>query len=154
MGNAIQYLTNTLIKLDPGSKLDESKKYQIKGYEVSVELIKSRTAPAGSSAKMVYNQTEGFDNDLSIYDLLNSNKLIKGSPVAYRLEGLDDPSFRLSTLKEMIETNEEFRNHYYALADSVLGEQLPESSKVAVLKEIEQELVLEEDEDVDVAGEE
>jgi hypothetical protein len=54
----------------------------------------------------------------------------------------------------MIETNEEFRNHYYALADSVLGEQLPESSKVAVLKEIEQELVLEEDEDVDVAGEE
>jgi hypothetical protein len=147
MGNAIQYLTNTLIKLDPGSKLDESKKYQIKGYEISIELIKSRTAPAGSTAKMVYNQTEGFDNDLSIYDLLNSNKLINGSPVAYRLEGLAEPSFKLSSLKETLETNEEFRKHYYALAESILLEQLPESSKIEIIKEIEQELVLEEEEE-------
>jgi hypothetical protein len=99
---------------------------------------------------MVYNQTEGFDNDLSIYDLLNSNKLIKGSPVAYRLEGLDEPSFKLSTLKETLETNEEFRNYYFSLAESILANQLPESSKVEMIKENETELILDEEENTDV----
>ena len=129
-GNAIQFLTNTLIKLVPSSKLAEDTKYQIKGYEVKVELIKSRTAPAGSVATMIYNQSEGFDDDLSLYDLINDNKMIKGSPVAYKLEGLEDVSFRLSTLKEMLRTNDTFRNHYYTLAEGLLESTLNESSKL------------------------
>lgn len=87
---------------------------------------------------MIYNQAEGFDNDLSLYDVLNSNKLISGSPVSYRIEGLEETKFRLSTLKETIRNDEEFRKHYYALAESVLSDGLAESSRLFVDKEVEE----------------
>jgi len=128
-GLAIQYLTDTLIKITTSSKLDETKTYMIKGFEAKIELIKSRTAAAGRAVTMIYNQLEGFDDELSMLEFVKSNNMIKGSPVAYFIEGLDKVKFRFSNFKEVINSNKEFRDHFYAVAQSLLQESLKTSSK-------------------------
>jgi len=144
-GNAIQFLTNTLIKLTPSSKLHEDKKYKIKGYQIKVELIKSRTAPAGSVTTMIFNQSEGFDDDLSLYDYLNSNGAISGSPVSYKVAGMADVGFKLASLKQTLHDNEAFRNQYHSVAEALLTENLRESSKLHVIEEVKEEVVEEND---------
>lgn len=136
-GLAIQYLTDTLIKIITSSKLDESKTYQIKGFEAKIELVKSRTAAAGRSITMVYNQMEGFDDELSMLEFLKSNNMLKGSPVAYYIEGLDTVKFRLSTFKQTLADNKELKDHFYSVAEVLLKDSLKSSSKLLMPSEDE-----------------
>lgn len=136
-GLAIQYLTDTLIKIITSSKLDESKTYQIKGFEAKIELVKSRTAAAGRSITMVYNQMEGFDDELSMLEFLKSNNMLKGSPVAYYIEGLETVKFRLSTFKQTLADNKELKDHFYSVAEVLLKDSLKSSSKLLMPSEDE-----------------
>jgi RecA/RadA recombinase len=131
-GLAIQYLTDTLIKITTSSKLDETKTYMIKGFEAKVELIKSRTAAAGRSVTMIYNQMEGFDDELSMLEFVKSNGMLKGSPVAYYIEGLDTVKFRFSNFKQVIAENKDLRDHFYNVAETLLKDSLKSSSKLMV----------------------
>jgi RecA/RadA recombinase len=126
------YLTSTLVKITTGSKLEEDKSYGIKGFEAKIELIKSRTAPAGSTTTMIYNQREGFDNELSLLEYIKNNDMILGNGKAYRLAGLENVTFRSSNFKEVLASNEEFRNHFYSLGRSLLEKSLRASTKVVV----------------------
>ena len=126
------YLTSTLVKITTGSKLEEDKSYGIKGFEAKIELIKSRTAPAGSTTTMIYNQREGFDNELSLLEYIKNNDMLLGNGKAYRLAGLENVTFRSSNFKEVLASNEEFRNHFYALGRSLLEKSLRASTKVVV----------------------
>ena len=126
------YLTSTLVKITTGSKLEEDKGYGIKGFEAKIELIKSRTAPAGSTTTMIYNQREGFDNELSLLEYIKNNDMVLGNGKAYRLAGLENVTFRSSNFKEVLASNEEFRNHFYALGRSLLEKSLRASTKVVV----------------------
>lgn len=126
------YLTSTLVKITTGSKLEEDKGYGIKGFEAKIELIKSRTAPAGSTTTMIYNQREGFDNELSLLEYIKNNDMLLGNGKAYRLAGLENVTFRSSNFKEVLASNEEFRNHFYALGRSLLEKSLRASTKVVV----------------------
>jgi hypothetical protein len=128
-GKAIAFLTDTLIRITTSTKLDESKTYQIKGFETKIELVKSRTAAAGRTVTMVYNQLEGFDDELSMLEFIKSNKLLKGSPVSYYIEGKDDVKFRLSTFKQVLRENSEFKDFFYTLTEKLLKESLKTSSR-------------------------
>jgi RecA/RadA recombinase len=138
-GLAIQYLTDTLIKIVTSSKLDETKTYQIKGFEAKIELIKSRTAAAGRSVTMIYNQLEGFDDELSMLEFLKANDMLKGSPVAYYLEGLDSVKFKLSSFKETLSQSKPLRDHFYNLAETLLKDSLKSSSKLLATESEETE---------------
>lgn len=145
-GLALVYLTDTLIKITTSSKLDENKTYQIKGFEAKLELIKSRTAAAGLSATMIFNQLEGFDDDLSMLEFVKSNNKLKGSPVSYYIEGLDTVKFRLSTFKQVLKDSKELQDHFKTVVINLLEQSLKASTKltqdellVAELAKIEEE---------------
>ena len=135
------YLTSTLVKITTGSKLDEDKSYGIKGFEAKIELIKSRTAPAGSTTTMIYNQREGFDNELSLLEYIKNNDMILGNGKAYRLAGLENVTFRSSNFKEVLASNEEFRNHFYSLGRSLLEKSLRASTKVVVPEATSEDMI-------------
>jgi hypothetical protein len=132
MGLALQYLTDTLIKITTASKLDETKTYQIKGFEAKVELIKSRTAAAGRAVTMIYNQMEGFDDELSMLEFVKANGMLKGSPVAYFIEGLDTVKFRFSNFKQVLAESKDLKDHFYNVAETLLKDSLKSSSKFMV----------------------
>ena len=137
MGLAPQYLTNTLIKITTSSKLDEEKTYKVKGFEAIVELIKSRTAPAGRSIKMIFNQAEGFDEELSMLEYIKANDGLKGGGKSYYLEGLDTVKFSLGEFKAKVKENAQLKMHLQALAEAYLAASLKESSKAQIISEPE-----------------
>lgn len=128
-GRAAQYLTNTLIKVTASSKLKEDEKYKVKGYMTKVELIKSRTAPAGRAMTMIYDQAEGFDEDLSLLNFIKDNKGLKGSPRSYHLDGYEDMKFIFSNFKEKLASSLEFRAYFENMGKTYLEDSLKESSK-------------------------
>jgi len=129
-GLALMYLTDTLIKITTSSKLDETKTYQIKGFEAKLELIKSRTAAAGLSVTMLYNQLEGFDDELSMLEFVKANNKLKGSPVGYYIEGLDTVKFRLSTFKQALKASKELQDHFKLVVTELLEQSLKASTKL------------------------
>ncbi len=148
-GNAPQYLTNTLIKVTASSKLDEEKTYKIKGFEAKVELVKSRTAPAGRSITMVFNQAEGFDSELSLLEFVKSNGLLKGAGVSYFLEGLESVKFKLSDFKQKLSESKELRKHFNDLTSTLLKDSLKQSSLLSPATKVDGAI-----EEEDVQGEE
>jgi len=145
-GLAPQYLTNTLIKITTSSKLDEEKTYKIKGFEAKIELIKSRTAPAGRVVNMIFNQAEGFDEELSLLDYIKANGGLKGGGRSYYLEGMDDVKFSLGDFKQKVSETPELKTHLQALGEAYLAASLKESSKAY------SPLIPEIDEDIEVEG--
>lgn len=134
-GNAIQYLTNTLIKTVTSSKLDEEKTYGIKGFYVKVELIKSRTAPAGSVTNLIYDQVNGFDNELSMLEYLKDNSFIKGGGLAYYVEGMDTVKFRLSNFKQKLAENPAFKEYFYNFTENAMKNAMRVSNRWTVTNE-------------------
>lgn len=145
-GKAPVYLTNTLIKVTPSTKLDESKLYKIKGFEAKVELIKSRTAPAGITSTMVFDQVEGFNNLLTNLTFLKENKVVEGG--AWLTLADTGHKFQNGAFVEMYNTNEEFRSEFDRLVKETLVSSLRSSSraKEAEVAEEEQEDFIEDEE--------
>lgn len=138
-GNACIYLTNTLIRITTKSKLEPDKGYQIKGFETAVSLVKSRSSAAGRSVTMVYNQFEGFDNDLSLLEYIKACGKLKGAGVSYKLEGLEDHTFRLSAFKDKLKEDTVLRNHFYKLGKELLEASIYESAKLKKMQDEEAE---------------
>jgi hypothetical protein len=136
-GLAPQYLTNTLIKITTASKLDEEKTYKVKGFEAKIELIKSRTAPAGRSINMIFNQAEGFDEELSTLEYIKANGGLKGGGKSYYLEGLDEVKFSLGDFKAKVKENAQLKTHLQVLGEAYLAASLKESSKAQITSEPE-----------------
>ena len=130
-GAAVGYLTNLFIKIDAKEKLEPKDKFGIKGFMSNITIIKSRNAAAGRSFPFVFNQVEGFDSELSMFEFLKANGLIKGAGVGMYLEGLETVKFRMGNLKEKLATNEEFRNYFYMIAEEALKQTVTTSSKIS-----------------------
>lgn len=128
------YITDTLIKLTAGSKLEPDKLWGIKGFECKVEICKSRRAPAGRSVNMIYDQTNGFRNDLSMLDYIKSCSMLKGNGMAYYIDGHPEFKFRLSTYKNMFDTNEDFRKLITETARMCLHSSIKESDNIKVVE--------------------
>ena len=107
MGKAISYLTNTLTKLETGSKIDPDKELGIKGFYLSGILVKSRSTAAGVSFKMVFEQSKGINNLLTNFVNLKDIGRITGAGRSFKLDTCPDVKFSLK----------EFQDKYYASAE-------------------------------------
>lgn len=84
---------------------------------------------------MIYNQREGFDQDLSMIDYLKSNGAIGGNGKAFYVQGMDDFKFRMSNVKEKMAESQEFRDHVYKTARALMQSSISESSKIQVIEQ-------------------
>jgi len=130
-GVAMLYLCNLLLKVEAKDKLEEKDKYGIKGFMSLVTIVKSRNSEAGKSTMFVFNQAEGFERDLSLFEYLKANNLIKGAGVGLYLDGYEQYKFRMSNLKEKLEIPE-FREAFETVATESLKSTLKLSSKIKV----------------------
>lgn len=133
-GKAPQYLSSYLIKLIASSKLVEEKEYGIKGYEVIIEFIKSRSIAAGTTCKLVFDQLNGFDNDLSNLLYLRDNKLLKGNGMAYYIDSYPDTKFKLKNFKEIKARDKKFSKAFDKYIKELL---MADVKKAKVLENIE-----------------
>lgn len=138
-GSVAKFMTDTLIKITTGSKLEQDKLYGIKGFEAKIEICKSRHAPSGRSVNTVFDQVNGFRNDLSALDYIKACGALKGNGMAYYIDGYDKVKFRLSNFKEKLDENEEFRNHFYATAEALMRASIKESDNFQIIQEQQEE---------------
>jgi RecA/RadA recombinase len=129
-GSAIQYGANLWLKVEAGNKLEEKDKYGIKGFEAKITIVKSRNSEAGKSALMIFNQREGFDEELSEFEFLKANSVVQGAGVSMFLPGLETVKFRMSNLKEKLATVPEFKALFDNLVQQYLFQSISVSSKV------------------------
>ncbi len=129
-GKAALYVTDTLIKLTAGSKLEEDKSYGIKGYEVKVELAKSRHSAAGRAINMIYDQVNGFRNDLSMLDYIKSCGALKGNGMAYYIDGYPEYKFKSSNFAEKYNTTPEFKEIVENTAKELLKQSIRENMNI------------------------
>lgn len=148
-GSVAKFMTDTLIKITTGTKLEADKLYGIKGFEAKVEICKSRHAPAGRAVNMIYDQTNGFRNDLSMLDYVKSCGALKGNGMAYYIDGYDKTKFRLSNFKEKLDSDEEFRNHFNATAESLLRASIKESDNFKIIESLQEAKSMESSEDAE-----
>ena len=129
-GAAVGYLCNLFIKVTAKDKLEEDKDFKIKGFKSEILIVKSRNAEAGRALPFIYNQKEGFDPELSMFEYMKSNGLIKGAGVGLYLEGLETTKFRMSNFKEKLATDPQFKSVFYAQCEEALKQSVKTSSKL------------------------
>lgn len=122
-GNAPQYLSNYLIRMDPGSKLKKEEEYGIKGFIVKMGFVKSRTCEAGLDLPLVFDQRRGMQEGLSLFQFLRERKdeSLTSSSSGWSLEGYDK-RFRLSEVAELWEGKKSFRKALKAAAKRVMAD--------------------------------
>lgn len=109
-GTAPLYLSNNIIKFSTSTKLTSDKEFGINGWISKVQLIKSRMNRAGQEFGLIYNQETGFDRELSMFQMLHENGLVKSGSWSY-LEGLPSSKFQKKTFLSKLESDEHFRCH-------------------------------------------
>jgi hypothetical protein len=95
---------------------------------------------------MIYDQTNGFRNDLSMLDYIKSCGALKGNGMAYYIDGYDQYKFKLSNFKEKFETIPEFRKVVEETARNLLKSSIKESDNIRPIVEEDKAPVTEEGE--------
>ena len=131
-GETAIYLANNFLRFDDSSKLTIDKD-GLDGIKVSILLVKSRTNNAGKSVPMILDYTNGFDADLSLFELLKDTGAIKGAGAYLYFDGHEDMKFSRKKFKEKLATEPEFVN---AFAEASLREldKLTSSAAVEVME--------------------
>lgn len=125
-GDMANYLANLFLKFDDSKLKPET--YGIDGSLVDVHFLKSRSSKAGQYCTLVFNQDEGFDNDLSTFILLKDNDKIKGSGAYQYVDGHPEYKFTQKKFKPMLMENPEFRKIVSDCAFEVLSARLEEEN--------------------------
>lgn len=108
-GNMPIYLSNNIIRFDDAN-IKEKDGLGIDGYLVDLTLVKSRQNKAGKSITLVFNQSTGYDPDMSLLLLLKENKLINGAGAYLYVGDRADHKFSQKEFKRKLMNEEEFRN--------------------------------------------
>lgn len=117
-GSGIQFFTNLWINIEALDKFDLNKNDRygdVIGFRTRMTIVKSRNAEGGRTTNFVFDQRNGYDRDLSLFEVLYDNGVVKGTGSMY-LPGLETVKFRLKTIRETLATNQEFRNRFEELA--------------------------------------
>lgn len=121
-GRVAVYVTNLLIRLDDHSKLKEEEAYGIDGIKVTVTLYKSRTTNAGNSITLILDYRNGFDKELSLFDLLKDHKRVGGAGAYLYFNCRPDLKFSQRQLKKKLEENPELQKAFATESFAVLQE--------------------------------
>lgn len=98
-----------MLRFDDHSKFKPTEGFGIPGNLVDVTLVKSRTNAAGRFATLVFDQDNGFDEQLSLFYLLKDNGRFNGSGAYLYLGDRDDIKFSQKTFKTKLEANEDLQ---------------------------------------------
>lgn len=118
-GSSAMFMADALLKVVPSTKLNPDKDYGIKGFMVKGEFIKSRSNEAGVPFEMIFNQSKGFDNFYTNFNNLKKLKILQGNGRAYYFDFAPDIKFTQKNVKEIYETNEEFREGFDNLVQEI-----------------------------------
>lgn len=126
-GDQLTYYTTTMVKLIAKSNLtpDDTKgnPFRVKGFDLEMFLVKSRDNVAGQGIELVFDQTNGFDNDICLFKYLDSRGVIKSAGAYKKLDGYDK-NFRAGDFKKLMATDEEFRIAFTKAAKRALDERV------------------------------
>lgn len=116
--NTPLYLANNILKTKTSTKLTEEKNPygNFTGWISQGKIVKSRTNRAGQEYPLIYNQEFGYDRLLSAFEMLKSEKFIKGQGW-YTLEGLPTVKFQQKQFKAKMEENVIFRQCFKELIE-------------------------------------
>lgn len=122
LGTSSIFLADSLIKLEPGSKLEEDKDFGIKGFTVKAKYIKSRSNSSGREMTLVFDQEKGFDNLLTNVQYLKEAKLLQGSGHGYYIETAPTKKFKMKTVRELYATDKEFKEAFDSYIETLYTE--------------------------------
>jgi len=111
-GRTVNYLANVFIRFDDNSKLKEGEGFDISGNLVDLTLIKSRNSRAGQSTTLVFNQTLGFDPELSLFIMLKNTGHIKGAGAYLYIDDHDDIKFAQKNFKSTLASSEALQEYF------------------------------------------
>ena len=123
-GNAVIYLANNIIRVDDVSKIKSAEGLGIDGSMVEFTLVKSRSNKAGQSCTLVFDQENGFDEDLSLFVLLKQANKINGAGAYFYIGDRSDYKFSQKNLKIKLAESAEFREIFVNAALEVLKAKL------------------------------
>ena len=113
------YYANNIFKFISHDKATEEKN-GFNGFNVDVQFLKSRTAPAGQVSTLVYDQNLGFDRARTMFNFLNDIGKIGGSRKNARyVQGHENVKFNELNFTEEFYSREEVRN---AVMDVIIPE--------------------------------
>lgn len=118
-GRTVQYLANTIIRLDDATKLKSTEKYHINGSLVNATLVKTRSTYSNKSTGLVLNFDTGFDPILSALVFMQNANRIHGAGIGLYLDDHTDMKFSMGNFKEKMKNNPEFSKIF---AEAYLGE--------------------------------
>lgn len=108
-GNTIVYLTNLLLRFDDNSKFKEDEAFGIPGNLVDITLVKSRNNRAGKSCTLVFDQSKGFDPELSLFVMLKNEKRINGAGAYLYIGDHSEYKFSQKAFKQKLREIPELR---------------------------------------------
>ena len=133
-GTSFPYLSNLLFRINPKTKLDPEgsstqNKFGIKGFINEIELVKSRTAPAGTKFELIFSQVDGYLSDLTDLKNLVEAKLVSGSPQGgFYIEGQETVKFKNKNFREVYGSNPEFAKAFDAKVDEFYMTMVPKTT--------------------------
>lgn len=135
-GKTAIYLSNNMFRLDDSLTLKPDKDYGIDGSIVNFGIVKSRTNISKRTVPLIFNKTEGyFDNELSLFQLLDSEGIIKGAGVSKFFGDLPDVKFSKKTFKSKLEENDDLKQVFMKASFDFLKTYLSDTQ----IKEAEEE---------------
>ena len=111
-GRTVNYLANVFMRFDDNSKLKESEGFGVTGNLVDITLVKSRNSRAGQVATMVFNQSNGFDPELSLFVMLKNCNRIKGAGAYLYIDDHDDVKFSQKNFKDKLMESPELQQYF------------------------------------------
>ena len=125
-GKTLTYIQNNIFRLDIKTKLKAEDTFGIIGSVVSVDVVKSRTSTSDrSKCNLVFDQSAGYDNDLSLFLMLKDKKLLEGSGAFLKLPGVDK-KFTQKKFKSMLREDPEIFNAFVTICIDYLKNELIE----------------------------
>ena len=124
-GEATNYLANTMFRVDDGKKLTPDEGFGISGNISLIETTRSRTNCSLKKVPMIFDQVRGFDNYLSIFQLLKSYNRIGGAGSHLYIEGYPEIKFSQRGLRDMLATSNELKMILAQAAFPYLRDLLP-----------------------------
>lgn len=128
-GRAPIYLSNLLIRLDDGTKLKEKDGFGINASIVDITILKSRTAPVNSTVSLIFNYSEGFDEELSLFYLLKEFGYINGAGAYLYIGDRSDIKFSQKMFKTKLSESPELQEIFAEYCMKALSELINDSGE-------------------------
>lgn len=138
-GHALKYLCSTILRFDTKGawKVTTGEGYSFNGHFTQATIIKTRTNQAGSSVMLAFEQGRGFMNYMSKFYNLVEAGIVTGTQ-RRTLPGYPK-SVWLKEVKDLIETDELFRECIDKAVEPLLDSMLSDSTKSHLINQTEYE---------------